>query len=72
MGESHFTKISLLESEASGLLPGSLAFHGEIGGALAAPEQGPQGSSGNMATASKSICILGRDIPSRSSFCACL
>lgn len=29
-GESHFAKISLLESEASDLLPGPLAFHGEI------------------------------------------
>lgn len=35
-GESHFVKISLLESEASGLRPGSLAFHGEIGGTLKA------------------------------------
>lgn len=35
-GESHFAKISLLESEASGLLLGSLAFHGEIGGTLEA------------------------------------
>lgn len=34
MGESHFAKISLLESQANGLLPGSLAFYEEIGGPL--------------------------------------
>lgn len=59
MGESHFAKISLLESQANGLLPRSLAFHEEIGGTLEAPGQGSQGHSGNMATVTKNICILG-------------
>lgn len=42
MEESHFAKISLLESQANGLLPGSLDFHEEVGGTLEAPGEGSQ------------------------------